>query len=110
MIWLGLLCLALVALLAYRERASARDREAERLFREALERKLIEERSEAAAERKNLYQRIQAPEVAVAEAQLEARRERPYVPRKPIGADDDAAFAERSRARQAARESEVSGG
>lgn len=104
------LILALVALLAYRERGAQREREADRLFREALERKMIEERQEAAEERRNLYQRIQAPEVAVHEAQLEARRARPYTPRKPIGADDDAAFAERSRARQAKRESEVEGG
>ena len=46
-------------------------------------------------ERKELYQRIQAPEIAVHEAQLEARRERPYVRREPVGADNDAAFAAR---------------
>lgn len=55
------------------------------------------ERVAAAAERKELYQRIQAPEIAVHDAQLEARRERPYVRRKPIGADDDAAFAAREK-------------
>lgn len=117
MIWLGLLCLALVALLAYRERASTRDREAERLLREALERRLIEERqtaaeerSAAADERRNLYQRIQAPEDAVHEAKLEARRERPYTRREPIGADDDAAYTARQAARKAARAEEVNGG
>lgn len=48
-----------------------------------------------AKERKELYQRIQAPEIAVHEAQLERRRERPYVRREPVGADNDAAFAAR---------------
>jgi hypothetical protein len=85
-----LTCLALIALLAYREWGSARDRRADRLFREALERELIEQRQVAAQERRELYQRIQAPEVAVAEAHRERRG--PYVKRKPIGADDDAAF------------------
>lgn len=89
---LAIACLALVALLAYRERVAARDRDADRLFREALERRSIEERRDHAVEREKLYQRIQAPEIAVHEAQLEARRERPYVRREPIGADNDAAF------------------
>ena len=89
-----LICLALVALLAYREWGSARDREADRLFREALERKSIEERRAAAEERRELYQRIQAPEVAVAEAHRERRG--PYKRRQPVGADDDAAFAGRN--------------
>lgn len=92
MLELSLLCLALVALLAYREWGAARDRVADRRFREALERRAIEERTAHAVERKELYQRIQAPEIAVHEAQLEARRERPYVRREPIGADNDAAF------------------
>lgn len=102
-----LVCLALVALLAYREWGAARDREADRRFREALERKSIEERQAAAEERRELYQRIQAPEIAVHEAQLEARRERPYVRREPVGADNDQAFAERSAARQAERAREA---
>lgn len=54
-----------------------------------------EDREAAAVERKELYQRIQAPEIAVHTAQLEARRERPYVRRQPIGADDDARFKAR---------------
>lgn len=56
-----------------------------------------EDRAAAAVERKELYQRIQAPEIAVHDAQLEKRRERPYVRRQPIGADDDAAFAARDK-------------
>jgi len=100
---LAIVCLALVGLLAYRERGSAREREADRLFREALERKTIEERRAAAEERRELYQRIQAPEIAVHDAQLEARRERPYVRREPIGADNDAAFMrQRERAAEGA--------
>lgn len=55
------------------------------------------ERVAAAVERRELYQRIQAPEIAVHDAQLEARRERPYKRRPPIGADDDAAFAARDK-------------
>jgi hypothetical protein len=88
-----LICLALIALLAYREWGSARDRKADRLYREALQRELIEQRQVAATERQELYQRIQAPEIAVAEAHRERRG--PYVPRKPIGADNDKAFMER---------------
>lgn len=90
MIVLAATCLALVALLAYRERGSARERAADQRYREAMARELIEQRQAAAAERRELYQRIQAPEIAVAEAHRESRG--PYVPRKPIGADDDAAF------------------
>ena len=70
-----LVCLALVALLAYREWGAAR------------------ERREVAAERAELYQRIQAPEVAVDEHVKESRPDR-RAPR-PIAADDDAAYAER---------------
>jgi FtsZ-interacting cell division protein ZipA len=55
------------------------------------------ERVAAAEERRELYQRIQAPEIAVHDAQLEARRERPYKRRQPIGADDDKAFAARDK-------------
>lgn len=82
MLELSLVCLALVALLAYREWGAARDR-----------REAAAERAEAAKERRELYQRIQAPEIAVAEAHRERRG--PYVPRKPIGPDDDAAYAAR---------------
>jgi hypothetical protein len=49
----------------------------------------------AAEERKELYQRIQAPSIAVAEAHRERVGE--YTPRRPIGADDDAAFAARDK-------------
>jgi hypothetical protein len=115
---LGLLCLALVALLAYREWGTVRERRAaavelarSRAETAASRSELAEERDRAAKERRELYQRIQAPEVAVADAALEARRERPYTPRKPIGADDDAAFAARSDRRQAERAAEeVEGG
>lgn len=88
---LALVCLALVALLAYRERVAARER-----AQNAAERaRAVAERAEAAKERRELYQRIQAPEAAVVE---HVRRERgPYQRRKPIGADDDAAFAERDQ-------------
>lgn len=105
--------LGLLALLLYAEWSSRRDRReaAAELARSraetaAVRAELAEERERAARERRELYQRIQAPEVAVADAALEARRERPYVPRKPIGADDDAAFAARREAeaeREAAR-------
>jgi Tfp pilus assembly protein PilE len=90
-----LLCLALVGLLVYRERVARGDREAAQALRHAIERDRAEERQEAAQERRELYQRIQAPETAVIE---HVRRERgPYQRRKPVGADDDAAFAERSK-------------
>lgn len=93
---LSLALVASVALLAFRERGAARKAEAEtsRLRSEIeLERdytRTVLERAEV--EREKLYQRIQAPEAAVHDAQLEARRERPYERRQPIGADDDAAF------------------
>lgn len=87
------LCFALVALLAYRERGARRDLEAARDLRHAIERERIEERQEARRERQELYQRIQAPEIAVSE---HVRAERgPYVRREPIGADNDRAFTER---------------
>lgn len=72
MIALTVVCVALVALLAYRERM-------------------------AAQERRELYQRIQAPEVAVTEAVRATRPERK--PIRPIAADDDAAFAAREKDR-----------
>lgn len=80
---------ALVALLAYREWGARRDR------REAADERLqaAQERAEAAVERRELYQRIQAPEIAVAEAVRASRPDRP--PRRPIAADDDQRFAER---------------
>lgn len=89
MLYLALICLALVALLACREwgaRVDRRELAAERA-------QAVAERQEAAKERRELYQRIQAPEIAVAEAHRECRG--PYTPRKPVGADDDARFAER---------------
>lgn len=110
------LCLALVALLAYREwgavcarRVAAAELARSRAETAAVRVEIAEERERAAKERRELYQRIQAPEVAVADAALEARRERPYVPRTPIGADNDAAFAARSERRKAEREG-VEGG
>jgi Tfp pilus assembly protein PilV len=94
---LAILCLALVALLTYRERTISREREQAARKHEWLIESLAEERAIrqakdkwAAEERKELYQRIQAPEVAVAEAHRERRG--PYAPRKPVGADDDAAY------------------
>lgn len=75
---LAIVCVALVALLAFREWSAAR------------------ERREAAKERAQLCQRIQAPEQAVVE---HARAERPDRPRpRPIAADDDARFAARDGA------------
>jgi FtsZ-interacting cell division protein ZipA len=113
MIEILLATLGLLALLLYGEWRSRRDRHeaAAELARSRAETvaaraELTEERERAAEERRELYQRIQAPEVAVADAALEKRRETPYVPRKPIGADDDAAFAARSEARRAKRASE----
>ncbi len=118
MIEILLATLGLLALLLYGEWRSRRDRHeaATELARSRAETaaarsELAEERERAARERRELYQRIQAPEIAVADAALEARRERPYVPRKPIGADDDAAFAARSERRKAERaDEEVDGG
>lgn len=75
MIYLALVCVALVALLAYRERGAAR------------------ERREAAAERAELYQRIQAPELAVAEHARSSRPDRRRA--RAIAADDDAAYKKR---------------
>lgn len=93
------LCLGLVALLAYREQAADRQRaailaEADRERAELLH-QAAQERAAHAEERRELYQRIQAPEIAVSEA---VRRERgPYQRRKPIAADDDAAFQARGQ-------------
>lgn len=94
---LTLLCVVLAGLLVYRERANARRAEAEasRLRAEIeIERGYAREALDRAEEeRRELYQRIQAPETAVVE---HVRKERgPYQRRKPVGADDDAAFAER---------------
>lgn len=94
--------LGLLALLLYAEWSSRRDRRtaATELARSRAETaaaraELAEERERAAKERRELYQRIQAPETAVADAALEARRERPYKRRQPVGADDDARFIAR---------------
>lgn len=100
MVALSVICLALVALLAYREWGARRDRE-------AFERRMAEQRAEALEERRELYQRIQAPEIAVADAHRERRG--PYVRRQPIAADDDAAFA-RQREQKAERNGEVDNG
>lgn len=69
MLALAAICLALVALLAYRERMAIR-------------------------ERQELYQRIQAPQIAVSEHVRKSRPDRPQ--RRPIAADDDRAYAERN--------------
>jgi hypothetical protein len=87
MILLALICLVLAALLAFRERGAARDRERAAEERAELRREQAEERLRHAEERKNLYQRIQAPDVAVAEAVREARG--PYQRRQPKGHDHD---------------------
>jgi len=92
--------LALAALLALREWGARVDRRAAAAALARCQAEIASERAQAAAEhqdaakeRRELYQRIQAPETAVVE---HVRRERgPYQRRKPIGADDDAAFAER---------------
>lgn len=91
---LAIAILALIALLVYRDlmweqRLSKAKLEAGALLARK-DAEMASQRAEAAAERKELYQRIQAPEVAVAEAHRERRG--PYVPRKPVGADDDAAY------------------
>lgn len=101
------LCLALVALLAYREQAADRERavilaeadrqRAELLLQTVTDRERLEDKH--AEERRELYQRIQAPEIAVAEAHRERRG--PYEKRKPAGHDHDIA---------AARNQEVEGG
>jgi FtsZ-interacting cell division protein ZipA len=100
MIAILLATLGLLVLLLYgewRSRRERRDAAAElarsRAETAAARSELAEERERAARERRELYQRIQAPEIAVADAALEARRGKPYVRREPIGADDDAAFA-----------------
>ncbi len=77
MLGLAAVCLALVALLAYREWGAAR------------------ERREAAAERTELIQRIQAPDVAITEHVRESREPRGRRVR-PIAADDDQAYVERN--------------
>lgn len=107
-ILLAVAILALVALVVYRDllweqrlskltiKADA-DLARSRAETAAVRAEAAEERVAAAGERRELYQRIQAPEIAVHEAQLEARRDRPYKRRQPIGADDDAAFAAREK-------------
>jgi FtsZ-interacting cell division protein ZipA len=109
MIAILLATLGLLALLLYGEWRSRGDRReaATELARSRAETaaaraELVEERERAAKERKELYQRIQAPEIAVADAALEVRREHPYVRREPIGADNDAAFMRQRE--QAAKE------
>lgn len=99
---LAVAILALVAFVVYRDllweqRVSKVEIKAERdVARSRAE--TAAERDRAAAERKELYQRIQAPEIAVAEAHRE--RVGDYKPRKPIGADDDAAYVARDKARR----------
>lgn len=100
--------LAALALLAAAERTIRRERVEAAEMVDRVRAELLGERDRAAEERRELYQRIQAPEVAVAEAHRERRG--PYVRREPVGADDDAAFAARSAERQALRDAEVNGG
>lgn len=104
----ALLCFALVALLAYRERGFERERgEASatlarsRAETAAVRAQVDEERAEWVRERRELNQRIQAPEIAVQEAMLEDRKDRRRP--QPIAADDDAAYAERRKRREAER-------
>lgn len=92
MLALAVVCLALVALLAYREWGARRDRQ-----QAASERRELE--AAHAEERRELYQRIQAPDLAVDEHVRESRgpnRRRP----RPIAADDDAAYVEREARRR----------
>jgi hypothetical protein len=77
---LSIVCVVLAALLAYREWCGAR------------------ERREAAKERAELCQRIQAPELAVTEHVRASRPDRPRP--RPIAADDDKRFAEREEAKR----------
>ena len=58
-----------------------------------LERERAQERVAAAEERRELYQRIQAPELAVAEHVRASRPDRRRA--RPIAADDDAAYKKR---------------
>lgn len=83
---LVVVCVALVALLAFREWSGVRERREYR--QQAADREAAME-----AERRELYQRIQAPETAVLEHVREGRPERRKA--RPIAADDDAAFAAR---------------
>lgn len=84
---LAILCLALVGLLVLRERAAARHDEVATRLVVQVQDHAAEERKRHAEERRELYQRIQAPDVAVAEAVREARG--PYEKRKPRGHDHD---------------------
>lgn len=102
---LSIVCLALIGLLAYREWGSATDRREAAAESARVDAERQDERREHREERAELYQRIQAPEVAVADAHRERRG--PYVRREPIGADNDAAFMARSAARKAERKEEA---
>lgn len=104
MLYLAIICAALVCLLAYREWAGARELRRADLRSEIPLRHLqarIEaerdqagaERAQAAEERRELYQRIQSPEIAVQEAVRKDRGDRRSA--RPIAADDDAAYAAR---------------
>jgi tRNA C32,U32 (ribose-2'-O)-methylase TrmJ len=86
-ITLAIICFALVGLLFYRELAFGRDLGVTREERAALLAEQAQERLRHAEERRELYQRIQAPDIAVAEAVREARG--PREPRKPRGHDHD---------------------
>lgn len=93
-ILLAIAILALIALVVYRDllwEQRVTKLELERgQERERAQARYASLQADAAEERRELYQRIQNPELAVAEAHRERRG--PYVPRKPVGADDDAAY------------------
>lgn len=89
MIYLAIAVLVLVGFLVYRDLLWEG-----RVSKIELER--AAEREAARVERADLYQRIQAPELAVAEHVRASRpdRRRP----RPIAADDDAAYKQRDEA------------
>lgn len=92
---LAILCLALVGLLVYERRVGARSDEVATRLLVQLQQSAEQERLRHAEERRELYQRIQAPETAVLEHVRKDRGDRPYIRRRPIAADDDKRFLER---------------
>lgn len=83
---LGIALLVLIAFFVYRDCLWEG-----RLGKLELERR--QERETARQERRELYQRIQAPETAVAEHVRSSRPDRRRA--RPIAADDDAAYKKR---------------
>lgn len=105
-ILLAIAILALVGLVVYRdllweqrltklELERGQEAERGRARYASLQAEAAEERQRHEAERRELYQRIQAPEVAVMESVRESRGERRKA--RPIAADDDAAFLARDK-------------